>query len=202
MNEVFDYRLKVTEVNTLLQQVMNDLYAYGINVGMRDELKDLPNVFRGNPVPVDIALLTALNDPLVKPLIDLIYALDVHRFSIIHNNGLTDRGMLNAFHQGVGARHWPVFIMFTGDLSIGLHCSMLEYLQEAVVSLFSLALQLSESKLDISAEETSWMQSPCKKALAALRKSDANVCSIIQIMKDIQAGMQKIYDIAEEVQGK
>jgi hypothetical protein len=199
MNEVFDYRIKVTEINTLLQHVMNGLYAYGINVGMRDELKDLQNVFKGDPIPVDIALLEALKDPLVKPLIDLIYALDTHRYMTMQINGLTEREMLDAYHQGVGARHWPVFIMFTGDESIGLHCSMLEYLQEAVVSLFSLALQLSESRLDITAEETSWMQSPCKKALAALRKSDANVCRIMQIMKDVQAGMQKVYDIADSV---
>ena len=202
MNEVFDYRIKVTEVNTLLQQVMNGLYAYGINVGMRDELKDLQNVFKGDQIPVDIALLAALKDPLITPLIDLIYALDVHRFSIIHNNGLTEGRMLDAYHQGVGARHWPVFIMFTSDESMALPCSMLEYLQEAVVSLFSLAIQLSESRLDLTAEETSWMQSPCKKALATLRKSDINVCSIMQIMKDVQAGMQTIYDIADSVHRK
>lgn len=202
MNEVFDYRIKITEVNTLLQQMMNDLYAYGINVGMRDELKDLQNVFKGDKIPVDISLLAALKDPLVKPLIDLIYALDTHRIMIIQTNGLTERGMLGAFHQGVGARHWPVFIMFTGDESMSLPFSILEYLQDAVFSLFCLAFQLSESRLDITAEEKRWMQSPGKETLAALKKSDINVCRIMRMMMNVHASMQEIYDIADSVHRK
>jgi hypothetical protein len=202
MNEVFDYRIKITELNTLLQQVMNGLYAYGINVGIRDELKDLPNAFNGEQIPVDIALLSALKDPLVKPLTDLIYALDKHRSTIMQTNGLTEREMLDAFHRGVGERHWPVFIMFTADEFIGLPLSMLEYLEEAVLSLFCLGIQLSESRLDITAEESGWMRSPSHKALAALKKTDMNVCSIMRIMKDVLAGMQKIYVIADSIHGK
>jgi hypothetical protein len=202
MNEVFNYRIKITELNTLLQQVMNGLYAYGINAGIRDELKHLPNIFNGEQIPIDIALLSALKDPLVKPLIDLIYALDRHRSTIMQTNGLTEREMLDAFHRGVGARYWPVFIMFTADEFIGLPLSMLEYLEEAVVTLFCLAIQLSESKLNLSAEEMGWMQSPSPKVLAALKKTDRNVCSIIEIVKDVKAGMQKIYEIADSVYGK
>jgi hypothetical protein len=202
MNEVFDYQIKVTHVNTLLQQMMNDLYSYGINVGMRKELKELPVIFKQDKIPIDISLLAALHDPLIKPLLDLIYALDRKRTLIMQHNGLTDMEMANAFYREAGKPNWPVFMMLRSDSYMSLACSILHYFQQAVYSLFCIALQLSESRMDYSEADRRHFQYPFGEALKALNQSDPVVLLIMDTMRETHESMKIVYEIAESLKDR
>lgn len=200
MNEVFDYRKKTIHLNTCLQKIMNDLYAYGINVGMLNELKDLSGIFKKEKVPVDISLLAALHDPIIKPLVDLIYTLDCNRQLIMDDNGLSETEMAEAFYRGEGDANWPDFFLFKGGSYMDLACSILQYHQHALLSLFCIANQLSVSKMYCpQADCQPLLQYPMGAGFSHLDKDDRNVLLILGIMKETHESMKRVYEIAESL---
>lgn len=202
MNEVFDYKLKITHLTTCLQKMMNDLYAYGINAGMLNELKDLPRLFEKDKIPVDISLLTALDDPLVKPLIELIYAFDGHRALIMERSGFTEREMAEAFYRGEGEVHWPDFFMFKSAGYVNLAASILQYQQQVLISLFCLARQISESRMYSTETDRRRLQYPFGEALKKLNSSDPNVYLIMAMMMDAHESMTRVFEVAEAFQDR
>ena len=202
MNEVFDYKLKVTHVVTLLQQMMNDLYSYGINVGMRKELKELPAIFKQDKIPVDITLLAAMHDPIIKPLLAQIYALDGKRTHIMTHHGFTETEMAKAFYREAGKPNWPVFMMLKSDSYMSLACSILHYFQQSIFSLFCLALQITESRMESSDAERRHFPFPFGEALKALNQRDPVVILIIDTMRETHENMKMVYEIADALQDR
>jgi hypothetical protein len=196
----FVYEMKVTHVVTLLQQMMNDLYSYGINVGMRKELNELPAIFKQDKIPVDIDLLAALHDPLIKPLLALIYALDTKRTLMMEHTGLTEIELAEAFYREAGEANWPVFMMLRSDSYMSLACSILHYHQQSVFSLFCLALQLSESRMEHSETDRRRFHPPFAEALKALDQDDPVVDLIMDTMRETHESMTIVYEIAESLQ--
>lgn len=144
MNEPFNYRQKLMDAVNQYQLIIYQMYIYGTTLGMRTELKDMDNIFQpGDTIPYNLDLLTSIENPYVKHLVELIKFLELHRNGIIRNNGFADLEISKEFDPFI---HKPQFLF--GDY-IFLPKAIIAELMVTRAALFQMALRLTLSKEDV-----------------------------------------------------
>src|SRR5690606_9448929 len=101
--EQFDYRKEILHSACMMCVVYRELFVYGLNASLCDELSELREIFQdGEEYPADISLLEALIDPNIKLLLELMYDLEKTGDSLLNINNIDDAALKEALAEGLG----------------------------------------------------------------------------------------------------
>jgi len=199
MQVEFDYKLKCLQVNTLIQRTIEVLFCFGINIGIEDELKDLPEIFStGDSIDYDLNLLKALKDPVVKHIVDLIEELEHLRGVMMLINGISISESNESVENLIGREYWPAQEQWWESIDPwSIRNALLEYLLKTNSSMFSLAVQMIESRMDGTIFQSSDQYDNIHRALALARQKDPTITLMIQSMQIIMKSYQRISTITD-----
>lgn len=175
--EKFDYKNEILHTACMMCVMYRELFVYGLNAGLCDELSDLREIFEeGEEYPGDISILESLEDPNIKMLLQLMYDLERTGDSLLNINNIDESALQEALSQGIGDEciseiredEDPGSYQFWMNDAMG-------YAHMGVYSLMQQCYRLSHQTTFIPDEEDLALSIPTDESIALIDESDQNV---------------------------
>ena len=94
--ESFNYRKQLLVIYSWIQQAADELYCLGMNIAMKDELKDFNAILEdGDELPGDISYLKALKDERVVLIVQMIEELFACQNYLVNVNNLSGEDLVS-----------------------------------------------------------------------------------------------------------
>ncbi|WP_069661255.1 hypothetical protein [Arcticibacter eurypsychrophilus] len=175
--EQFDYQKEILHTVCMLCVTYRELFVYGLNAALCEELKDIRHVFEeGEEYPADISILEALDDVNIKTLLALMYVVENAGDTLLNINNISKEKLDAALADGIGDECIPetnenedlVSYQYWMNDAMG-------YAHLTVYNLLQQCYRLSQSILDIPEDMDELLCFPTNESLEILDKDDQNV---------------------------
>ncbi|WP_256009069.1 hypothetical protein [Desertivirga xinjiangensis] len=185
----FNYRQHVIYLYVLCHYTSRELYICGLNFGIQNELKDMFEVFGSeSEIPVDMAILEALDNPSVKILIKMIEALTETMNSLANINSLTDEELEQAIENWEGLEHSGEIEPPEENTYSELLSKLPVFIYATMCSFYIRAWQLVHYRADVPDDLYDSFQYPYVDNIKFLEGPDSNMqllCELFQKMHDL-----------------
>ncbi|WP_407430362.1 hypothetical protein [Arcticibacter sp.] len=178
--EQFDYRKEILHSACMMCVVYRELFVYGLNAALCDELSDLRAIFEeGEEYPGDISLLETLKDPNIKLLLELMYDLERTGDTLLNINNIDDVALKEALDEGIGDE---CVSELNEDEELGSYQFWMNdamgYAHMTIYFLMQQAYRLTHSRQFIPEEADRLLSFPTDESLTLIDESDQNVALI------------------------
>jgi hypothetical protein len=196
--EYFDYRKEILHSACMMCVVYRELFVYGLNAALCNELSDLRAIFEeGEEYPGDISILEALEDPNIKLLLELMYDLERTGDSLLNINNIDDSALKDALAEGIGDECIPE--LNEDEELASYHFWMNDAMGYAHLNVYYLMQQcyrLTHNRQFISEEADGLLSFPTDESLSLIDQSDQNVALISSLCFRMS---EKTYELCESL---
>lgn len=196
--EEFDYRKEVLHSACMMCVVYRELFVYGLNASLCNELSDLREIFEeGEEYPGDISILEALDDPNIKLLLELMYDLERTGDSLLNINNIDDTMLKEALAEGIGDE---CISELNEDEELGSYQFWMNdamgYTHLSVFYLMEQCYRLTHNLLDIPDEADRLLSFPTDESLGLIDQQDQNIALISDLCFRMSG---KAYELCESL---
>lgn len=196
--EKFDYRKEILHSASMMCVVYRELFVYGLNASLCNELSDLREIFEeGEEYPGDISILEAQEDPQIKLLLELMYDLERTGDSLLNINNIDDAMLKEALSEGMGDE---CVSEISEDEEVDSYQFWMNdamgYTHLSVYCLMEQCYRLTHSTLDIPDEADRLLSFPTDESLDLLDQHDQNVVLISNLCLRMS---EKAYELCESL---
>ncbi|KAA8481926.1 hypothetical protein F1649_13510 [Arcticibacter tournemirensis] len=172
----FNYKDQVLNIACMLSTVYRELFIYGLNAALHNELKDIKDIFEdGEEYPGDVALLEALDDENIKIILSAMYDIEEYGDSLLNINNISDKELNEGLENGLGSEYAPDYgEAVENDYRFWLN-EVMGYTHLSVFNLLTLCYSLSNGVNEVPEEHVSSLYFPTDESLALLDIGDQNV---------------------------
>lgn len=190
--KTFNYREQIVHTACLLCTFYSELYFYGINTSLCDELKDLKSVFKeGDDFPFDMALLESLDDENVKTMMMAMRIVESAVDSIQNLNNISDEELRQALEDGHGSE----FVSGIADAECSDYQHLIDdlmgYTHYIVFNILCCCYSLSHGVVLVDDDTESELYFPTNESLMLLDNTDANVSMLSEMAFELSSYANK-----------